>query len=166
VDGHAAVLDLDVLRERELGQAEQLGQHRRHHARRAVVGLGRADDQVRRLGADGRGQRAGGQERVRAGERGVRDQDAAVGAHGEALADGVACLLGAHGDEDDLAAVRLLELEADLDPALVAGIEHDLAVPGDGVVRIEALRGVRIGHLLHGHDNLQIRALTVLGVLI
>ena len=68
---------------------------------------------------------------------GVGDEDAAVGAHRQALADRVLGPLRAHRDEDHLAAVRLLELQALLDAALVAGVEDDLLVARERVVGLE-----------------------------
>ena len=48
-----------------------------------------------------------------------------------------------------------LELEALLDAALVAGVEHDLFVARQGVVGFERLGGVGVGDLLDGDDDLQ-----------
>src|SRR5437660_66026 len=92
---------------------------------------------------------------IGSGELRVGDQDAAVRAHRQALADGVLGALGTHGDEDDLAAVRLLELQPFLDAALVAGVEDRLLLARDRVVALEREVRVRIGYLLDGDDDLQ-----------
>jgi len=124
-----------VLGEGQLGKAEQLGEHRRDHAGGAVGRLRPADDEVGRLGLDRGGEHLGGCQGVSPGQRVVADVDGAVGAHAEALADGVGGFRRAHRHQDDLGvAGRLLDPQRGLDAVFVAGIEDDLAVAGEPVV--------------------------------
>src|SRR2546423_1174732 len=80
-------------------------------------------------------QRLAGQQRVRAGELFVGDEDAPVRPHGQAFADRIPGALGSHRHEHDLAAMRLFELQAFFDAALVAGVQDDLLVACERVVR-------------------------------
>ena len=117
---HARTIGLDLLGEGQLRESEQLGEHRRDHSRAAVIGLGRADHEIRLLGLDRRGERPCGQERVGSRKLGIRDQHTAVGAHRQPFADRILRPLGTHRHEHDLAAVSFLELKSLFDSAFVA----------------------------------------------
>src|SRR5205823_13646356 len=95
------------------------------------------------------------QQRVGAGERRVGHEHTAVGAHRKSFPDRVPGTLWAHRDEDHLAPVRLLELQALFDAALVAGVEDRLLVAGDCVVALEGEIRVGIWNLFDGDDDLQ-----------
>ena len=154
MDGDLAATDLHLLGGGQLGHVQQLGQHRRNHPGRTVVGLGGADHQVGRLRLDRRRQSLCGQQRVGSRQLLVRDENAAVRAHREAFANGVARPLRTHRDQDHLATLSLFEDQALFDPVFVAGVEHDFTVARDGVVRLQSLGGIGIGDLLHGYDDL------------
>jgi len=155
VDLHRRAVDLDLLGERQLWKAEHLREHRRHHAGAAVVGLGRADHEVGPFLLDRSGQHARGEQGVGANQLRIGDKHATVGAHRKSLANGVLGPLGTHREQDHLAAVRLFQLQALFDPTLVAGVENDFLLAGDGVVSLEGEVGVRIWYLLDGDDDLQ-----------
>ncbi len=154
VDPDRRSVDLDFFYDRQLRQAEQLRQHRRHHPGAAVVRLGGADDEVGLLRLDRGRECACSEEDVGAGELRIGDEHAAIGAHRQAFADGVFGAFGTHRNEDHLAAVGFLELQTFFDPALVAGVENDLSIARDGVVGLEDRGGVGVGHLLDGDDDL------------
>src|SRR5438552_1151962 len=155
MDLHARTSDLHLLREGELGHAEQLREHRRHHAGAAVVGLGGADHEVGLLLHDRGGERLCREQRIRAREGSIRDEHAAISPHRKALADRVLGPLRSHRDQDHLAAVRFLELEAFFDPALIARAEDCFLLAGNCVVRFEHEVRIGIWHLLDGDDDLQ-----------
>ena len=111
-------------------------------------------DPAEHLGEHRRGHQA-----VRAVQRLVDDVHRLVGAHRQRLADRLGCLLRAHRQDRDLAAVRLLQPQAFLDRVLVELVDH--RVGGVAVQRAvlgpqRALRpGVR--HLLHQDDDVHDR---------
>ena len=54
--------------------------------------------------------------------------------------------------------MRLFQLQAFLDAALIAGVEHDLLVATQRVVSLEDMRRVRVRHLFDGDDDLHDKA--------
>ncbi len=116
---------LDLAGVRELGVAEQLGQHRRHRAALAVARLVAGDDEVDALDrADGGGEDLRGLEQVGAVEALVDDVHRLVGAHGQRLADRVGGPLRPDAQDGDLTVVGFLDHERLLDGALVDLVEH------------------------------------------
>ena len=97
-----------------------------------------AQDEVEgREGPDRGGERARRAEGVGGVERGVLDVDGGVGAHRQPGPQGGLGPLGADGDEDDLAALRLLDPQRLLDRELVVGGDDPVGHVrlGDGVAR-------------------------------
>jgi hypothetical protein len=94
-----------------VGQAEQFGDDDAGLAEAQVFGLQAGEDEVGILRLDGGGEQAGYAEGVAMAEVVAVDVDGAVCAFGEGFADGLAYALGAGAEDDDFAAVLLLELE-------------------------------------------------------
>ena len=153
--GEAGVGLLHVEDERGVGQAEQFGKDDAGLALAEVVGLQAGEDEVGALRLDGGGQQAGHAERVARAEVGAVDVDGAVRALGQGFADGGADALRSGGEDDDFAAVLLLELQGFFEGVgvglvqrvLQAGFFNPLAGGVDADLRI-ALRD-----LLDGDDD-------------
>jgi hypothetical protein len=138
------------------GHAQPLGQHVRHHLHAAVGGLGTAEHQVGVLPLDGLGQDLAGGDGARAAQRVVDDVDGGVRAHRQRLADGLGGPVRTHGQDDDLAALSLLDAQRLLDGVLVHLVDDVIgARPFDRVVvGTQAALSTRIRHLLHKYDDL------------
>ena len=116
-----ALADIDLEREGALRPAEQGCQHLAGLVGIVVDGLLAHDDEIGLLLLDHLGQDLGDGERLDGGVG--LDQDAAVGPHGERGADGLAGLLRADGDGDDLGGLALLlQAHGLLDGDLVEGV--------------------------------------------
>ena len=91
----------------------------------AVDGLTAAEDDVVLVEADGihgGGEDLGGGVRIGAAELTGRNEIAFVRAHGDQLAQHTLCRRGAHGDDEDLAAGGVLDLEGGLDGVHIIGV--------------------------------------------
>ena len=144
-----------MLGEGDRRQVEQGGDLLGHRAGVAVGRLGGGQDQVGALDPlDGRGEHLGGVERAGALEGVVAHEDGLGRAHGERGAQAADLAVRRHGDEGDLTpAGRVDELERHLDAVGVGLVEDELAVPLQGVVRVEGtgLGGIR--DLLDADDH-------------
>jgi len=130
--------------QRGVGQVEEFGDDDAGLAEAEVFRLQAGEDEVGILRLDGGGEEAGYAECVAIAEVVAVDVDGAVCAFGESLADGLAYALGAGADDDDFAAVLLLELkglfegvgvglvegilEAGLFDPLTGGVDADLRI--------------------------------------
>ncbi len=118
-----------------------------------IVGLEAGQDEVGALRADGFGDEAGNAEGVALAEIFGSDVDGAVGALGQGFADGGTNALGAGADDDDFAAVLLLELEGFLEGVSVRLVHGVLKVgfldPFAGGV--DADLRIALGDLLDGY---------------
>ena len=162
--GHQlAVLDLHVLDDGDAGDAQQLGQGGPHHAHVPVHRLAAGDDQV--VGGellDGGRQHLGRHPVVGLVEGGVVDQVAVVGAHGQAVLDGIAEGVGPHGQDADLdVAQGVADAQGRLhaDGVELAGHGSDAGGGYHLLGRLvhPELGGGRlgVGHLLHAADDVQ-----------
>ena len=121
-----------------------------------VDGLTATENNV--LGADadlvdGSGQDLGGSEGIGTAELAAGDQHAAVSAAGHQLTQHTLCRRRAHGDDDDLAAGLVLQLQGGLDGVQVVGVgdgSHGRAI--HGAVSLDSDLALRIGNLFDTND--------------
>ena len=95
---------------------------------------------------DGGGQHLGGVERTGAVEGVVAHEDGLGRPHGEGLAEPADLAVRGHGHEGDLALPGLVdELQRHLDAVGIGLVEDELAVPLQGVIRVEraGIGGIR-----------------------
>ena len=98
-------------------------------------------------------------QRIGPGELVVDQVDGLVGAHGQGLANGLAGLVRAHGQDGHLAAVRFGELEPLLDRVLVELVDDPVGgrAVEPGVLRPQGAFRPGIGDLLHADDDVHDR---------
>ena len=150
-------VDRELGGEGALRPAEQRGQHLAGLVAVVVDRLLAEDDEAGLFGVDDGLEDLGDRERL---DRAVGlHQDAAVGAHGERGADGLAGLLRADRDGDDLGRLaRFLQPDRLFDGDLVEGIHRHLDV-GEldaRAVGLDADLDVVVDHPLHGHQDLHV----------
>ena len=151
-EGLGGLIVLEVFHVGDLRQVEVLGDLGTHLGGVAVDGLTAGDDEVEVHGAEGTGDGAGGGEGIGAAELTVGEQDGAVDAHGEGLAEDGLGLGQTHGDDGDVGTVFVLQLQGVLEAALVVGVHnrgHSLADERTGLRVDFHLGGVR--HLLYAN---------------
>ena len=156
-EGLGGLVVLEVFHVGDLRQVEVLGDLGTHLGGVAVDGLAAGDDEVEVHGAEGTGDGAGGGEGIGAAELTVGEQDGAVDAHGEGLAEDGLGLGQTHGDDGDVGTVLVLQLQGVLEAALVVGIHdrgYSLADERTGLRVDFHLGGVR--HLLYANYDIHI----------
>jgi len=154
--------ELFLVSENSTSYGKDLGDLRGHHPGGAVERLGATDEDVEALVLDGGGDGPGRAQRIGSRERRVGDQDSALGAHRERFADGVVGLLRTHRHHRYLSAGLLSKLETLFDAVLVALVHDQLnPVTDKPVVVTELGRGVGVGGLLHGHENVHAEILKI-----
>src|ERR1700719_3572908 len=156
VDLRLAAGDVELFCEAQQRQPKELGEWRRHGARRSVRAFRAANDQVIALPLDRRGDRSRGAERVRVLQPRVGDQDAAMAAHRQRTTDRLHRPRRAHRDDGHLAFVLLDELEAGFDRVLVTRIQDDVDALAHQALGlwVELSGNVRIGDLLHADEDI------------
>ena len=148
---------LERRRIREVRNPEEGGHLRRHLPGLRVDGLPAAQNEVEAFLPQRERERARGAECVRDREDLVREEDRAVGADPERLAQGVLGLGRAHRHRDDLAACLLAQPHRRGDRGAVEGVEderHALAL--EGLRLLVELDGGRLGNLLDEADDLHL----------
>jgi hypothetical protein len=141
--------------QRGVGQAEQFGEDDAGLAQAQVFGLQAGEHEVGALLLDGGGEQAGYAQGVAGGEIVAGNVDGAVCALGQGFADGLADALGAGADDDDFAAVLLLELQGFFEGVGVGLVEGELQVGFvDPLGRsVDADLRIAFGDLFDGYDD-------------
>ena len=124
----------------------------------AVDGRTAAEDDVVLVEADGilgGGEDLGGGVSIGTAELTGGNEIAVISAHGHQLAQHTFCRRGTHGDDGDLAAQLILELESGLNGVHIIGVDdglHGSAV--QGTIGIDGNLTGGIGDLLNANKNL------------
>ena len=142
-----AVADGQLRDLRDDGMTKAVGDGRPEHGAVGVVPLLPKNDEVGALALERGRERPRGRDEVRSGRGVVRDQDGAVGAHRERLAQRVERSRRAHRNEDDLAlTVCFLDLQRLLDGLCVEMVQRPLAGAVKSFrIRVDALVDSRVG---------------------
>ena len=123
-----------------------------------IDSLTAAEDDVVVIEADGvesGGKDLGGGVSIGTAELTGGNEIAVISAHGHQLAQHTFCRRGTHGDDGDLAAQLILELESGLNGVHIIGVDdglHGSAV--QGTIRIDGNLTGGIGDLLNANKNL------------
>ena len=155
LSAHRAVGELERRDLRDDGPPEPLRDRRPEHGAVAVVRGLAEEDEIGALALERPRERRGGPEEIGSGRSVVADQHRAVGAHRERLAQRVHRLRRPERDEDDLAALRLLQAQRLLDRVEIRGVERRLPRAIEPLRRgVHPLVDGRVRHLLHADGDL------------
>ena len=169
LDGHVAVLEhaldgqgvaflLHIGGVGDLGQVQLLSDLRTDLSGITIDSLTAAEDDVVVIETDGvesGGKDLGGGVSIGTAELTGRNEIAVISAHGHQLAQHTFCRRGTHGDDGDLAAQLILELESGLNGVHIIGVDdglHGSAV--QGTIGIDGNLTGGIGDLLNANKNL------------
>ena len=154
--GERAALEGQLGDLRDHRPLQALGDRGPEHGAVGVRGLLPEEDEVGLLALERLREREARGDEVGSGGAVVRDEDGAVGAHRQRLAQRVERALGAHRDDDDLAlAGRVLQPQRLLDRVRVEGVQGALAGAVEPLgARVDPLVRGRIGHLFHADGDL------------
>ena len=123
-EGLGGLVVLKVFHIGNLRQVEVLGNLRSHLCGVAVDGLTTGDDKVKIHCAQSTGNGAGGGKGIGTAKLAVGQQDSAVNAHSQSLAEDGLCLRKTHCDNGHVCTVFVLQLQGIFKTALVVGIHN------------------------------------------